>query len=377
MDKRDKKAIGYIVLAAVLLLIIIHPGVIATVFAYISDLAMPILVGFLIAFIMNVPVAGFEKLLSRLFGRKKPHKKLFHSLGIVLSTLSVIAVLTVLSVLVIPELINTIHSIIRVVEKQWPHWLATLESYNINTESLQNWFSSVDLEAVFSKATGYAGNLLGSVAGMASSTVSGMGVAIIGIVIAFYMLADRDKLASQSKMLLRTYTKPAVAQWVIHVGGMIRNAYARFLTGQCFDAVLLGVLIAVCYALFGLPFPALNGAVTAICALVPYVGAFVSCVLAVLLALVVSPAKALLCLIVYLVIQFIESQIIYPRVVGGSVGLSPLWTLVAVIVGGKLFGLIGMIFFIPMVSVAYDLLKENIEKRQKAKDPEAPSSEEA
>ncbi len=101
--------------------------------------------------------------------------------------------------------------------------------------------------------------------------------------------------------------------------------------------------------------------------MIPYIGAFISCALSVILALMISPEKALICLIVYLVIQFIETQFIYPRVVGGSVGLSPLWTLAAVLIGGKLFGLIGMIFFIPLVSVVYILVSEDVGKRLKKK----------
>ncbi len=368
MEKKDKRAIGYIVLAAVLLLAVLHPELIVSVFGYLTDMIMPVVVGFIIAFIMNVPVAGFEKLLNRLFGKKKPHKKLFHGLSIVLSVVSVLVVLTVLSVLVIPEVVRTVNSIITLVENQWPHWLAILESYHINTENLRVWLSDINWNSLLTEASGYAGSLIGSVAGMASSTVSVMWLALSGSVIAIYMLIDRDKLAVQVKKLLNTYTKPKFSSRAVHIGGMIKRAYTRFLTGQCLDALLLGVSIFIVFSVIGLPYPALIAVVTTICALVPYIGAFVSCVLAVLLSLVVSPTKALICLIVYLIIQFIESQIIYPRVVGGSVGLSPLWTLVAVIVGGQLFGLVGMVFFIPLVSVAYDLIKEHVETREKRKD---------
>ena len=119
----------------------------------------------------------------------------------------------------------------------------------------------------------------------------------------------------------------------------------------------------ISFTIFGLPYAPLLGVVTAICALIPYVGAFVSCALVVLVALLESPQKAIICLIVYLVVQFVETQFIYPYVVGGSVGLSPLWTLIAVLIGGNLFGLMGMIFFIPVVSVIYTLVKEDTDKR--------------
>ena len=176
-------------------------------------------------------------------------------------------------------------------------------------------------------------------------------------------MADRDKIAGQSRRLLYAYTKEKVADKVCYVCGLIREAYRKFLTGQCVEAVILGLLIAIAFTVFRLPYAGLIGAVTAVCALIPYIGAFISCGLSVLLALMISPEKALTCLIVYLAIQFIETQFIYPRVVGGSVGLSPLWTLAAVLIGGKLFGLIGMIFFIPLVSVAYILISEDVRSR--------------
>ena len=119
----------------------------------------------------------------------------------------------------------------------------------------------------------------------------------------------------------------------------------------------------ICFLIFRLPYAGLVGTVTAICAIIPYVGAFLSCALAVLLTLMTSPDKTITCTVVYLAVQFIETQFIYPRVVGGSVGLSPLWTLVAAIIGGNLFGLLGMIFFVPLVSVVYILVKEDTDRR--------------
>ena len=148
---------------------------------------------------------------------------------------------------------------------------------------------------------------------------------------------------------------------------MIRSTYTKFLTGQCVEACILGTLIFLSFTIFQLPYAVLVGVVTAICALVPYIGSFISCCLAVLLSLMVSPQKALITLIVYLVVQFIETQIIYPRVVGSSVGLSPMWTFLAVLLGGRMFGLLGMVLFIPLMSVIYTLLKEDVSKRLREK----------
>ena len=372
MDKKDKRIYLYIAFAIGLFAFVTHLDLIIKGFGYITDLFMPVIVGLIIAFILNVPVTGFENLFGRVFRKRKqkPSEKAIHSISLLFSIICVILIVAVLCVLVIPELAKTIKSIVELIEENWPSWLAMLEGYNINTEGLKEWFSNFDLQNLIDKVSGYAGTVIGSIANAASSTVTVVSLAITGIIIALYILADRNKLASQAKRALYAYTKTSFADKVLYVCGLTKKAYTKFLTGQCLEAVLLGVLITIAFAIFHLPYAALVGAVTAICALIPYIGAFISCALGVILALMISPQKALMCLIVYLVVQFIETQFIYPRVVGGSVGLSPLWTLIAVLIGGKLFGLLGMIFFIPLVSVIYVLAKEDITKKLKNKERE-------
>ena len=144
---------------------------------------------------------------------------------------------------------------------------------------------------------------------------------------------------------------------------MIRTVYTKFLSGQFVEALILGTLMFIAFLIFRLPYAGLVGMLTAVCSFIPYIGAFFSCGIVVLLTLIVNPIQAIVCFIVYQVVQFIENQFIYPQVVGSSVGLSPLWTLMAVIIGGKLFGLLGMIFFIPLVAVFYTLFRESVYKR--------------
>lgn len=380
MEKKEKRIYLYITFAIGLFALVTHLDIVIKGLVFINDLFMPVIVGLIIAFVLNVPVTGFENMFRRLFKkiRKKPSEKIIHTISIFLSITCVALIITLLCVLVIPELIRTVKSIVELVENNWPIWLETLGSYGINTEGLKELFSTLDLKNMLGKVPDYAGTVIGSIASAASSTVSIVSITITGIIIALYTLADRDKLAIQAKSVLFAYSKPAFADKTLYVCTLVKKAYTKFLTGQCVEAVLLGVLITVSFAIFRLPYALLVGAVTAICALIPYIGAFISCALGVILALMVSPQKALLCLIVYLSVQFIETQFIYPRVVGGSVGLSPLWTFVAVLIGGKLFGLMGMIFFIPLVSVIYVLVKEDVSTRLKnneMKKKEAKSNE--
>ena len=149
---------------------------------------------------------------------------------------------------------------------------------------------------------------------------------------------------------------------------MFRQSFANFLTGQCSEAVILGMLMSLAFSLFRIPYGSLVGMLTAICAIIPYVGALLSCVISVFLVLLVDPLLAVRALLVYLAVQFIENQFIYPRVVGKSVGLSPLYPLVAAMIGGKLFGILGILFFIPLTAVVLELVKEDVCRRLRTKE---------
>ena len=151
------------------------------------------------------------------------------------------------------------------------------------------------------------------------------------------------------------------------MAGLLRDTYARFLSGQCVEAIILGLLILIAFTIFRLPYAGITAMLTSICAFIPYIGAFCACGIGALLTLLAEPSKVIVCIIVYLVVQFIENQFIYPNVVGSSVGLSPLWTLIAVFVGGKLFGLLGMILFIPLAAVLYILVREDANRRLELK----------
>ncbi len=370
MRKKEKPIFIYIAFAVGLLVLVTQLEFVVRLLGYVSDLFKPIIVGLIIAFVLNVPVTGFEKLFRRIFKKRKrkPNEKTIHIASIFLSIICVLLVIAILCLLVIPELVKTVKSIVELIAKQWPSWLATLESYNINTAWIEKQLESIDWMNTVSNLSNYAGSVIGSVASIASSTVSVILLSATGIIIALYTLADRNKLANQAKRILYAYTKDTFADKLLYVCNLIKNAYTKFLTGQCVEALLLGVLICIAFTIFRLPYAMLIGAVTAICALIPYIGAYISGTFGVLLSFMVSPQKALMCLIVYLVVQFIETQFIYPRVVGKTVGLPPLWTLIAVLIGGKLFGFVGMIFFIPLLSALYILVKEDVAKRLEKKE---------
>ncbi len=373
MEHKQKRNITVLVILGVILLIgLTHFELLLSLGGYLWGILLPIVIGLVVAFILDVPVTGFENLFKKLTSKKKkqPKDKTIHTVSIILTIICVLLVITLLFTLVIPELVKTFRTLSAYVKENWPRWLAFLEEQNIDTTMIKNFFSEFNFEDAAKKLVDGAGSVIGSIASATTSTVSTIASSVIGIIIALYVLSSRDLLLRQAKKVIYAYTKDSTADRICYIGTLIKTAYTKFLSGQCLESILLGVLIFIAFTIFRLPYAALIGVVTAICALIPYIGAFISCALGVLLALLESPQKALICLAVYLAVQFIETQFIYPYVVGGSVGLSPLWTLISVLIGGKLFGLMGMIFFIPLVSVIYTLVKEDTDKRLEIKKKE-------
>ena len=202
---------------------------------------------------------------------------------------------------------------------------------------------------------------------MASSTVSVAVNAAFALVIMFYVLLGKRDLGRQCRKLLYATLREKAAERICAVAALTHDTYARFLSGQCVEVVILGSLIFAAFSVFRIPYAALTAVLTAVLAFIPYVGAFSSCAIGALLTLLAEPEKTILCIIVYQAVQFVENQFIYPHVVGGSVGLAPIWTLVAALLGGQLFGLVGIIFFIPLTAVLCQLIGQGTNRRLAAK----------
>lgn len=330
------------------------------------ELIFPILLGLLSAFILNVPMRGFEKLITRIFAKAKhkPTGKYLHIISLLLTLICIALVITLACTLVIPTLISSVKSIVPLVEENWPKLLAYLESRQFDVAQITEWVSSLNLE----EWSANAGNLFNTIIKAATSTISGIVSEVFGTIIAIYILLSKSTLVPQVNKLVRAHLKEKVADRIYYVARLIRDTYAKFLSGQCVEAVLLGLMMFLSFRVFRLPYAALIGFLTGIFAFVPYVGAFASCFIGAFLILLVDPSKVLLCIIVYLVVQFIENQFVYPHVVGGSVGLAPLWTLIAALIGGKLFGLMGIIFFIPLTAALYTIVRDYTNRKLKAKE---------
>lgn len=365
MDKKMKQNFLLVAFGILLFAAVMNLKEVLSFLENIVGIFFPLLIGVILAFILSVPMNGIKRFLIKAFSRTrfKPGDKVLDFLSLILTICLIILVGVLVGTVAIPQIVESVKSIGYMIKEKWPEWAAVLRSYNIDTTPVTDWMENLNLASIVSKFLSGAGVVIDKLAGTAASTISVITTGAISIVVMFYVLVSRKDLERHTKKVLYAYLKKEIADKIIYVAGLIRTVYTKFLSGQFVEALILGTLMFIAFLIFRLPYAGLVGMLTAVCSFIPYIGAFFSCGIVVLLTLIVNPIQAIVCFIVYQVVQFIENQFIYPHVVGSSVGLSPLWTLMAVIIGGKLFGLLGMIFFIPLVAVFYTLFRESVYKR--------------
>ena len=369
MTKKTKQYLLLITFAIGLFAALTNFDIVLSIANKIFNLFLPLIVGLVIAFILSVPMKGFENLITKIFSKTKykPKGKTLNIIGFVLTIVSVAFTLFIVFRLALPEIIASVQTIIDTIIKKWPKWMNILSEYNIDTKQLSNVMSNIDLASLATKLTGGAEIFIGSIFNISVSIVSGVITTLIAIVISVYTLLSREALARQTKKLIYACTKNNIADKICYIAKRTQDIFTKFLSGQCVEAFILGILMFLAFTIFRLPYAGLIGVLAGVCTFVPYVGAFVAFSVGTFLVLISDPSKVIITIIVYLVVQFIETQFIYPHVVGNSVGLSPLLTLVAALIGGDLFGLFGIIFFIPFTAVIYSLLSEFINELIKKK----------
>ena len=329
----------------------------------------PIVIACIIAFVANVPMTAIGNRLRKLSrGKKKPMPE--SAIGIIslLITVLILVLLgTLVSTLAIPQLVQSVKSIVDTIREKIPELLAYLESLNFDTTTAEQYLEKLDFNTIFSHFTDNAGNVLSVIVGAASSTIGSIVTFLMALIISIYIILNKQTLSHQAKSIAYANLRKDRADKLCYVAALTTRTYSKFLSGQCIEAVILGALLAIALSLFGIPYAGVIAVTTSLMSFVPYVGAFLSCLIGVLLVLMVDPFKALMCFVVFECVQFVEGHFIYPKVVGNSVGLPSMWTLIAVLLGGKLFGLLGMLFFIPLVAVLYTLVTEDTRKKLKQK----------
>ena len=332
------------------------------------NMAAPFILGAAIAFVLNVPMRRIESSLSHVL---KKGSRLLRPVSMALSILLVAGVLFLVMFVVAPQLVRTLlglQSSIPVFFGEVRQWLEQLFAENPqilnNMEQIQ-----IDWQQLFNDSLKFlkngAGSMLDTTFSAAISIVNGMSTFLIGFIFSIYILLQKENLIRQIKKLLAAFLPERTVEGIVRIAALTSRTFSNFFTGQCMEAVILGSMFFIVLVVLRLPYALLIGVLIAFTALIPVFGAFIGWAVGAFLMLIISPMDALLFSVVFFTLQQIEGNMIYPHVVGNSVGLPSIWVLVAVTLGGSMMGVVGMLIFIPLCSVLYTLLRDTVNERLK------------
>ena len=335
-----------------------------------AGMLKPFIVGACIAFVVNLPMKFIENKWLNHLPKKIQNSK--RTIGILLSLLFFLAVIAFVVISVIPQMARTVNQLAQKIPVFFNNVYKQAEILLADNPQALAFLNDLELrsmnwEGILTKTVDFlkngVGSLLSSTVSVAGSVFGSLVNGIIAFIFSIYVLAQKENLKEQAEKIIRAYFKEKTQTKILHVSKLMYSNFSKFLTGQCVEAVILGCLFVVTMTIFRMPYAFMVGVLIAFTALIPLVGAFIGCFVGAFVLLVDSPVKALWFVVLFLVIQQLEGNLIYPKVVGNSVGLPSLWVLVAVTLGSSMFGVAGMLVFIPLFSTAYTLIREDVNRR--------------
>lgn len=334
---------------------------IGNIFNNIINIIFPFILGGCLAFILNIPMTYLENK-----NKKIRNKKLLRVFSLIFSIIIIASIITLIFTLIVPRLADIVGLLIDNIpyySEQISNFVKDLE---INMPELS--FENVDTESIKDQIINQVPGLLTSSITVVTNIVSGIANFFIAFIFAIYILIDKEKLRRQFTKLLYAYLDRKKAYKIIKIAKVSNNVFKSFFTVQCLEATILGTLCIIGMLILGIPYAVPIGILIGVTALIPVVGAFIGVIIGAILIISVEPFKVITFIIFVLVLQQIEGNLIYPRVVGNSVGLPGMWVLLAVTVGGNVGGIVGMLLGVPIASTIYTLLKSNVDKRIRLKE---------
>ena len=366
--------LAIIAFAIVLYWSLSHTKSLNAALSWIYKLFTPVIVGACIAFVLNVPMNGLEKIWKRIFAKKggKLADKLRRPVCLVLSILLVLGVIFAAVFMIIPEFASSLKSLINSIprfaanlEGWWDNILdfadeygAMLPDFKVDTDKMMEMALSL-----FNSLFGKGDSLFNQTINFTGTILSGVASFFVSFIFAIYLLAGKEKLSANSKRLLYAYVSEKRADRIVELASMTNRTFFSFVTGQLTEALILGFLCFVGMQIFSFPYPIVVSVLVGITALIPLFGAFIGTAIGAFLIVLSSPAKAFWFIIFIIVLQQVEGNLIYPRVVGKSVGLPGIWVLISVTVFGSAFGMLAMLISVPLCAVAYSVLRTSVSTR--------------
>ena len=367
-----KKIRELIVFTALLVVALWKFDVVLGVLKTIWDIIFPFVLGGAIAFLTNVPMSFLEKkIFENVKKKNKIARKLERPISLILTIVLVVGVIALVMFGVIPQLTRTMGTLVTSINDFIPQMQSWIGEFFHNNQEIMNLVDQIEFDPDQAIKWGIsllgngAGNMMNTTMSAVGSIVSGVATFFIALSFACYILFQKEKLHIQIRKVFFAFLPRQKADTFLKVCSLTYRTFANFLAGQCLEAVILGSMFVVTLSILRMPYALLIGILIAFTALIPIFGAFIGCAVGSFLIFMVNPQQAILFVIVFLVLQQIEGNLIYPHVVGESVGLPSIWVLAAVTIGGNLMGIVGMLVFIPLLSVLYTILREFVYLRLK------------
>lgn len=369
MSKKEMRTWMILILFAVISYWVVNNlSIIANILLIIIDVLKPFILGGVLAFVLNIPMTKIENILFKLF-KKNNNKNLIRNISITISLLLLLAIIVFIAFLLIPELVQNIEQLIDnlpgLINHAETFIVDLLDKYpEVQNKILEFFKNSDDINSIISNILNY---VLNGAIDIITNLISGTITLFTALIFAIYMLSQKEYLLKGTKKLCNAYLKKELVEKITKIGTLANHTFSKFISGQCVEAAILGFIFFIVLSLFRFPYALIISVLTAVTALIPIFGALIAMAIGAILIAINNPFQAIIFIIVFQIIQQIEGNFIYPRVVGKSVGLSPMWTLLAITACGSLFGIAGMIIGLPLASIIYALIKNDVNIKIKKK----------
>ena len=363
-----KKTLKLVIIAIIAYWILNHYQIVLSLLSKLLSVLMPFIIGCMIAFVLNVLMIRIEKQLSKVIVNPKL-KILKRVLSILGSIALVVGVVAIIIILIIPELVSAI----KVIALSLPEVIDNLQnwtdSHSIYLPQLENLINQIDVESLGNELSKFAktefSGVLDSTIDILAVIVNGIVNFVLGLVFAIYISMSKETLKDQTKRLINAYLPSKVADNIFEVARLSRTTFSNFIIGQTVEAFILGALCTIGMIILGLPYAPMVGSLVGITAFIPIIGAFIGGAIGAFMIFTIDYMQAFIFIIFLVILQQLEGDLIYPRVVGSTIGLPSIWVLFAVTVGGSLWGITGVLLGVPIVSVIYSLVKIQVKNREK------------
>ena len=341
---------------------------------------LPLILGCVIAYLVNILMSFYER---NYFPKSNSTlvQKSRRPVCMIGAFATLIAIVALVIGLIVPQLVSCVRLIIEKVPGFMSTALQFIDEWELVPDDIIATLAAIDwnsrIDQMIKVVTSGLGDVMGVVVSTVSSVFSGIVTTLVSLIFSIYLLSSKEKLFSQLHRVLRRYLKESWCEKLYYVAGVVNNCFHRYIVGQCIEAVILGMLCALGMTLLGLPYATMIGALIAFTALIPVAGAYIGAFVGAFMILTVNPFQALIFLVFLVILQQLEGNLIYPRVVGSSMGLPGIWVLAAVTVGGGIMGIGGMLLGVPLAAAVYHLVRDDVNRIQASQLPEEPAAEDA